>query len=127
MIVVDTDILIAHLRGSEPARSWLSKRRLAGPLSVSVVSIAELTGGMRSTERREVWRLLSILRAEPVTEPVGRRAGELMRGYRSSHHGIGIADYLIAATAELRGAELATLNVRHFPMFPDLAPPFTVP
>lgn len=127
MIVVDTDILIAHLRGSEPARSWLSKQRLAGPLSISVVSIAELTGGMRSTERREVWRLLSILRAEPVTEPVGRRAGELMRGYRRSHHGIGIADYLIAATAELRGAELATLNVRHFPMFPDLVPPFTLP
>jgi predicted nucleic acid-binding protein len=124
MILLDTDILTAHLRGREPARAWLRKARAEGPLSVSVVSIAELTGGMRSTERREVWRLLSILHAEPVTDLIGRRAGELMRSYRRSHRGIGIADFLIAATAEHQGAELATLNVRHFPMFLDLEPPF---
>jgi hypothetical protein len=88
------------------------------------VSIAELTGGMRSAERREVWTLLGSLRAEPVTELVARRAGEFMRRYRRSHSGIGIADYLIAATAELRGQTLATLNLRHFPMFTDLRPPF---
>lgn len=52
------------------------------------------------------------------------RDGELMRTYRRSHVGVGTADYLIAATAEVHGAELATLNVRHFPMFPDLRPPF---
>jgi len=127
VILVDTDVLIAHLRGREQARVWLREARGQGPLSVSVVSIAELTGGMRSTERREVWRLLAALHAEPVTELVGRRAGELMRTYRNSHSGIGIADYLIAATAEHHGAELATLNVRHFPMFPELKPPFTLP
>lgn len=126
MILVDTDVLIAHLRGVEPARNWLRKTRAAGPLAVSVVSIAELTGGMRSVERREVWALLGALRAEPVTELVARRAGELMRQYRRSHNGIGIADYLIAATAQLHGQQLATLNVRHFPMFADLRPPFEI-
>lgn len=127
MILVDTDVLIAHLRGIEDARAWLHLARKQGPLTTSVVSIAELTGGMRSTERREVWALLSVVRPEPVTEVIGRRAGELMRRYRRSHPGIGIADYLIAATAEHRGAALATLNVRHFPMFPDLEAPFAVP
>jgi hypothetical protein len=58
---------------------------------VSVVSIAELTGGMRPGERREVWRLLGSLRTEPVTELVARRAGELVRRYRRSHTGIGLA------------------------------------
>ncbi|MGH9093173.1 MAG: type II toxin-antitoxin system VapC family toxin [Acidimicrobiales bacterium] len=124
MILVDTDVLIAHLRGHEQARTWLRQARAEGPLAVSVVSIAELTGGMRSVERRGVWSLVSALRVQPVTELVGRRAGELMRSYRRSHSGIGIADYLIAATAEHHGARLATLNVRHFPMFPDLRPPF---
>lgn len=127
MILVDSDVLIAHLRGVEQAHAWLRKARTAGPLAVSVVSIAELTGGMRSTERREVWSLLGSLRAEQVTELVARRAGELMRQYRRSHSGIGLADYLIAATAELRGQMLATLNVRHFPMFTDLKPPFETP
>lgn len=127
MILVDSDVLIAHLRGVEPAHAWLRKARTAGPLAVSVVSVAELTGGMRSAERREVWHLLGSLRPEPVTELVARRAGELMRQYRRSHHGIGLADYLIAATAELRGQQLATLNARHFPMFTDLKPPFDMP
>ncbi len=124
MILVDTDVLIAHLRGLEAARGWLHQARRDGPLAVSVVSVAELTGGMRSSERAAVWSLLSVLRAEPVTELIARRAGELMRSHRRSHSGIGVPDYLIAATAEQLGARLATLNVRHFPMFPDLRAPF---
>ena len=31
---------------------------------------------------------------------------------------------LIAGTALTEGLELATLNLRHYPMFPDLARPF---
>lgn len=127
MILVDTDVLIAHLRGREQAQTWLRMARKQSPLSISVVSVAELTGGMRSGERSQVWSLLSSLHAEPVTELIGRRAGELMRQYRKSHPGVGIADYLIAATASHHGVEPATLNVRHFPMFPDLKPPFTLP
>lgn len=127
VILVDSDVLIAHLRGVEPARAWLTQARTEGPLAVSVVSITELAGGMRSAERREVWGLLGSLRAEPVTELVARRGGELMRQYRRSHTGIGLADYLIAATAEMRGLMLATLNVRHFPMFANLRPPFHIP
>ena len=33
-------------------------------------------------------------------------------------------DHAIAATAILSGAELLTCNVRHFPMFPGLRPPW---
>lgn len=33
-------------------------------------------------------------------------------------------DYLIAATAIVVDADLLTTNVRHFPMFPDLQPPY---
>jgi len=58
-----------------------------------------------------------------VTEPIARRAGELGRTWRRSH-GLAIIDLIIAATALELGAELATANVRRFPMFPDLAPPY---
>lgn len=126
MTLVDTDVLIAHLRGAEPARDWLIRSRMAGPLTTSVVTVAELTGGIRSAERREVWALLSILRVEAITELIARRAGELMRKYRRSHAGIGLGDYLIAATVEIKGHSLATLNVRHFPMFAGLKVPFVI-
>lgn len=127
MIVVDSDVLIAHLRGVEPAREWLRAARLTDQLVMSVVSVAEITGGMRSGERSAVWALLAALNPVPVTDLIARRAGELQRTYRKSHSGIGLADYLIAATAETQSARLATLNLRHFPMVDDLQPPFQLP
>lgn len=127
MIVVDSDVLIAHLRRVQNACDWLvDARRRTGPLAVSVVSVAEIAGGMRSGERREVTRLFDSLLTLPVDRPVAWRAAELRRRYRRSHAAIGIADYLIAATAQEHGCELATLNVRHFPMFEGLAAPFDI-
>ncbi len=128
MILVDTDVLIAHLRGVEAARGWLrSARESSGArLAASVVTTTEILGGMRSGERSEVARLLATLQLHPVTEVVARRAGELMRRYRRSHAGIGLGDYLVAATAQISGLDLATLNVRHFPMFDGLRAPFTL-
>jgi predicted nucleic acid-binding protein len=55
---------------------------------------------------------------------VAWRATTLRLEYRRSHTGIGIGDYLIAATALTEGLELATLNIRHYPMFPGLTRPF---
>jgi predicted nucleic acid-binding protein len=124
VIPVDSDVLTAHLCGVDAARDWLIGTRKNGPPAISVVSIAELVGGMRSIERREAWRLLASFRAESTTEVIARRAGEMMRRFRRSHTGIGLGDYLIAATADVKGLRLATLNVRHFPMFKNLRPPF---
>ena len=125
MKLVDSDILIAHLRGVAAARAWLEDaRRETGPLAISTITITEVAGGMRSGERREVNRLLASMRRFPVSEQVAWRAAGFTRTYRRSHQGIGLGDYLIAGTADVEGLELATLNVRHFPMFPDLEKPF---
>lgn len=50
----------------------------------------------------------------------------MMRRYLRTHSRIGLGDYLIAATADVQGLELATLNVRQFPMFERLQPPFAI-
>ena len=121
-------MVVQRVRGVPAARTWLRRaRQTTGPLSISVVSIAEVTGGMRTEERSGVWRLLATLRTEGVNEVIARRAGELMRRYRASHATIGLGDYLIAATVEVRGLELASLNVRHFPMLKRLRTPFRLP
>jgi predicted nucleic acid-binding protein len=126
VILVDSDVLIAHLRGNQRAHAWLRNERAAGPLTTSAVCLAEITGGMRSSERQEFWRLLSTFSIQPVTEQAGRRAGELMRAFRRSHGSIGLGDYLIAATCDVQGLDLATLNVKHFPMFKGLKAPFSL-
>jgi predicted nucleic acid-binding protein len=125
MILVDSDVLIAHLRGVDAARQWLIRARTeSGPLSISTIAIAEVAGGMRSPERREVARLLTSLRPVPVTERIAWQAAEFTRAHRRSNVGIGLGDYLVAATAHVQGLDLATLNTNHVPLFEGLAAPF---
>ena len=124
MILLDTDVLIAHLRGHQAAREWLRSTRVEGRLAASAITVKELTDAMRSPERREIARLLSTLSLK-AGHPADRAAsGSAHAAYRRSHSGIG------SATAWWRdrraGSELATLNVRQFPMFEDLRPPFAV-
>lgn len=82
---------------------------------------------MRANEKREVTRLLSSLDPFPVRERAAWKAAEFRRSLRRSHSGIGLGDYLIAGTAMVEGLDLATLNVRHFPMFPEIQAPFELP
>jgi len=125
VILVDSDVLVEQLRGNPAARDWLVEvRRTRGRLRASQVTAVELLGGMRSDERHRVRALVDSLELLDVDGRVARQAGVLMRQFRRSHSGIGLADYLIAATAQVQGLELATLNIRHFPMVEGLSPPF---
>lgn len=122
MIVVDTSVLIDVLRGSAPAVDWL--RRVEELPACSEVTRVEILRGMRSSERGATQRLLDALQWVDVDAAVSQRAGELGRTHRASHQGLALADLVIAATAQLHRAQLATRSVRHFPMFPGLAPPY---
>lgn len=121
-IVLDTSVLIDHLRAVEPATDFLAN--LDERPSCSEISRIEVLQGLRSAERKAAERLFSLFAWVPVTEAVARRAGELGRRWRRSHPGIGVADLAIAATAEGIDAALATRNVKHFPMFKNLHPPY---
>lgn len=126
-MLVDSDVVIAHLRGHGVAEAWLRHaREVSGPLAASVVSVVEVAGGMRAAERKEVTRFLASLHIFSVTERIAWKAAELMRIHGRAHSGIGLGDYLVAATADVEGLDLATLNVRHFPMFPGLSAPFAL-
>jgi predicted nucleic acid-binding protein len=47
----------------------------------------------------------------------------MLREHRRSHPGTDLVDHVIAATAELHGAQLATLDVKQFPTVNGLTPP----
>jgi predicted nucleic acid-binding protein len=59
----------------------------------------------------------------PVTADVVVRGGLLRRDHGKAH-GTGLADALLAATAELLQARLVTLNRKQFPMLPDVPVPY---
>lgn len=121
-VVLDTSVLIDHLRGSDSATEYLAS--LEGRPSCSEVSRIEVIQGLRSSERRAADQLFALIAWVPVSESVARRAGDLGRRWRRSHPGIGVADLAIAATVEEIDAGLATRNLKHFPMFEDLRVPY---
>jgi predicted nucleic acid-binding protein len=121
-VLLDSTILIAHLRGDERATELIAAQPRAETL-VSVLSRTEIEGFMRSHERRGVARLFNTVTTREVTDLIASQAGSWLRRYRASHPGIDLVDYLIAATARENHARLVTLNVEHFPMFEDLEPP----
>ena len=124
-VLVDTSVLIDHLRGDEAARRALASAARQGErLAASVVTKVEVLAGMRPEEEPPTRRLLSALDWIAVDDAIAEQAGSLASRFLRSHPGVDPVDFIIAATAERHEAVLWTRNVKHFPMIPDLAPPY---
>ena len=121
-VLCDTSVIIDILRGFAPAVAWA--RALPEPPACSEVTRVEVLRGLSSDERRASERLFGAISWIAIDEPIARRAGELGRAWRRSHQGIATADLIIAATAAEHGHELATLNLKHFPMIGGLRLPY---
>ena len=124
-IVVDTSVLIDLLRGDSRASVAIETASARGEsLTGSVLTRTELLAGARPSEERSILRLFASLAWIEVDHHLADRAGRLTNAYKRSHPGIDPVDYVIAATTERLGADLWTLNLKHFPMFPGLQPPY---
>ncbi len=125
MRLLDTSVAVDHLRGYGPATSLLEDLvRSHESVVASELTRFELLAGARPDEHDDLESFFSVVDWVPVTEDVARRAGEYAGTYRRSHSGVGVVDYLLAGTVAAVGADLVTTNVRHFPMFDDLRPPY---
>lgn len=100
-ILVDTDILIDHLRGAAELKAGSHR------LHYSVITRAELFAGTTGTDLAT--RLLAALREIPVDRAIAERAGRIRR-----ESGLRMPDALIAATALERTLRLATRNRKEF-------------
>jgi predicted nucleic acid-binding protein len=120
--VIDTSVIIDILRGLPAAVDYVEG--LEDVPACSEITRVEVTRGLRTAERAPTERLFQQLRWVALDEGIARRAGDFGRKWRRSHPGISSPDLVVAATAEQIGANLATSNVRHFPMFKRLRPPY---
>ena len=112
-ILVDTDVLIWHLRGYPQATKRLNQ---LPALILSSVSYFELLQGMRNkVELQALKKMLALRSAQllPVTPTITERAGALLEALTLSH-GLGMGDALIAATALEHGHSVLTANLKHF-------------
>lgn len=124
-IVVDTSVLIDHLRGDERAHRALRSAADKGErLVASVVTKVEILAGMRAEEEPNTRRLMQVLDWIPVDDVIAEHAGQLANRYLRSHLGVDPVDYIIAATTRTLDAALWTRNIKHFPMIADLSSPY---
>jgi predicted nucleic acid-binding protein len=121
-LLLDTCILIDHLRDHPPAVEYIGQLS-AQPL-LSAVTVAEIYVGVRNrAETRRAEMLLDRFDVFGIDGEIARRGGGFRRAFARSH-GTGLLDALIAATAQVHGARLVTRNARHFPMLDDLLVPY---
>lgn len=120
--LLDTDLLIDYLRGHPEAVSFAEAN--IAEVCISAMNIAELYQGVRNgDEQTKLEKMISAMTCLPITSGIAERGGLFSRDYRASH-GCGLADCLIAATADLHGLSLVTLNAKHYPMLRDVETPY---
>lgn len=121
-VLPDTDVMIDFLRGNPDAGKVL--KRYSERIILSCIVVAELFAGVKGDRELVILDdLVKAFRVVPVTPAIAKAAGLYSSRFRRSH-GIGLSDALIAATAHAENAQLLTLNVKHFPMFEGLKPPY---
>jgi tRNA(fMet)-specific endonuclease VapC len=124
---IDTSILVDHLRDYAPAVDLV--RRLVeeeAELVSSFVIRTELLAGMRRGEEARTHKLLSVIDWEAVDEEASDAAGALGRRHLPGNAGIDTPDLCLAEVALRSGAELLTMNVKHFKeMFPGIQAPYS--
>jgi len=117
--LLNSDILIWHLRGRPEVVRLLESLAERGELGVSAVSVLEVQAGVKAGEEERTNAFLEGLTCFAVDRGIANRAGEYIRTYKAKGVSLDFADSLVAATAVLHNLTLVTKNVSHYPM-PEL-------
>lgn len=123
MIVVDSDILIALLRGDKRATQVMQTLHEAGDeLATTSINMAEVLRGKAASARELAMarRRLRGLTEVPFGPRAARRFAQMMNGLDRVGRPVPELDGMIAAATLEAGARLATWNVRHFDAIPGL-------
>ena len=119
-ILLDTDVLVDFFRGYSKAVAFINANSTR--IVLSSIVIAELYAGIKGdAEQATLESFISLFRVIPVDAKIAKAGGLYRRDYGRSHS-VGLADALLAASAEAENAELKTLNIKHYPMIKGLSP-----
>ena len=117
MVILDTNIIIDHLRQKDSKDSYLMNIVKDYPnetLAISIISIQELYEGKSTQDKKKEQFLVDTLKPLEIlayTEDIAKLAGTLARDLARP---IELADAAIAATVIINQATLFTLNKKDF-------------
>ncbi len=114
-VVLDTSVLIDHLRNGKASRSAFERlAKEKANIYIPTVVIYELFSGKSSKNasvEQEINQLIHNFKIIELSEKIAKVAGAL---YRDIGKTIGTSDYIIAASALEIDAIVVTLNIKHF-------------
>ena len=118
-MIIDTDVLIWHLRGNINAKKIITANI---PFKISVINYLELVQGMQ--DKRELMALQKQLKKWAteiiqISESISTYAMFLVENYFLSHS-LESGDAIIAATALEKNEILLTSNYKHYSFVPNI-------
>ncbi len=116
MFLLDSDVLIGHLRGKPVAPVPLDDLLLEGPLCASTLTRFEVLRGAFANEVAATLSLLDALEPLEVDAEVADVGSALWADYRRRGRQLPSVDCLIAATAIVHDLTLVTGNLKDYPM-----------
>jgi predicted nucleic acid-binding protein len=117
--LLDSGILIRHLRNCAGYPELIKQLCQAGDLYISAFTRVEVLRGMREHERERTVALLDSFITQVIDRATADQAGEWIRAWQARGVTLGGPDAVIASSALQARAALVTTNARHFPM-PEL-------
>jgi predicted nucleic acid-binding protein len=117
VILCDTSILIAWLRGDEQMQQELDRIGF-DRLSINAVVVAEVLVGANKRTIRKTREVLNRFNWYDIDVPTSRMFVQLVAGYPDRQPGL--PDMFIAASAIMNNAELFTLNRADFAFIPGI-------
>lgn len=115
--LLDTTVLIAHLRGdAEVSQLLLDLLSDGHHLGICCINVAEVDRGLRPAERKRAKELIERLEYLDTTREAARRAGRYQADLQRKGRTLQTADAIVAGTARVHGAVLVTDNLSDFPM-----------
>lgn len=117
-LVIDTSVIIDTLRGGKQWDTYFSAIEKEAELFLPTAVIFELYSGL-STRSAKIEKRIQLIptyfQRVDLTERIAKQAGKF---FRDAKERVSLSDYIIAATAIEIGAEIVTLNRKHFEKIP---------
>ena len=114
--LLDSDIIIWHLRGRPEVTQMLRDLQRAGLPACSALSVLEVQLGVKKGEEEKTERFLGSLKVFDVNREIATIAARLIRDCKPKGITLDLPDAVIAGTCIRHELTLVTYNTKHYPI-----------